>query len=340
MNLMSIPARRIRLSAPIALWLCAAAYAAGAHAEIDWYSITLDNDSVVGNDNGYTNGIYLSWFDTPDNHAAKPGYLARWISWSLPDAGPSVVDASARTLGQVMITPNDITLENPPAPPDDLPYAGLLFYRDTFIEVYARHADSIAATIGIVGKYSFAEDAQKLVHDVIESDEPKGWDTQLDDEIVFQLSRGRVWKSWTSDSGRMDVLLGVDGSLGTISSSIGASLMWRYGSQLETTFATTLLGNGRAINPVATRSGWYWFAGINGQYVANQIFFDGNTYDDGESVDYEPYAVGIIAGLAHSWNKLSFTLAVSDLNVLEESDNDSAEEYSEFGTITLAWKLD
>ena len=70
-----------------------------------------------------------------------------------------------------------------------------------------------------------------------------------------------------------------------------------------------------------------------------RIFTDGNTYDDdAEKIDYDEETIGVTAGLAYSWKDLSLTFAINDLNV-NESD-DGAEEYSEYGTITVASKLD
>ena len=323
------------------LALCSIAVPQVAQAEADWSSITIDNDLFLGSgsDNGYTNGIYYSWFDTPANNRAEAGFLARAMLWSLSDDGSVVLEVSAKTIGQTMIAPDDITLEDPPLPPDDLPYAGLLFYSDTYLKSYQKRAERISVTIGIIGEYSFAEESQKLVHDITGSDEPRGWDTQLDDEIVFQFSHTRVWKSWTSDSGRTDILLGTGAALGTISSSLGAAIMFRYGIQLNRTFATALLVNSRTTNPVATDSGWYLFAGANARYVSNQIFLDGNTFDDDESIDYDRDQLGVTFGLAYSWKDLSFTFAINDLNV-NISGSDPVEEYTEYGTFTLAWRHD
>ena len=96
-------------------------------------------------------------------------------------------------------------------------------------------------------------------------------------------------------------LLGVDGALGTISSSAGLTAMYRYGRQLQHSFTTALLTTSRASNPVAVRSGWFMFAGVNARYLANQIFLDGNTFDnDGqESMEYDNEAVGVTVGVTY-----------------------------------------
>ena len=310
-----------------------------ARAEADWLAFTMDNDAFVGNDNGYTNGMYFSWFNTPDNAAAEIGFLARAMKWSLPK-NSSGRKISVKTIGQTMITPDDIEEDPPILPPDDLPYGGLLFYRDSWLTINPGYSDRIAVTIGVVGEYSFAEQAQEIVHEIIGSDEPCCWDSQLSDEVVFQISRGRLWRTWVSNGGSADLLLGADIDLGTISSSAGATVVVRYGEQMDNTYATAALASSRTINPVATETGWYVYAGLRASYVANQIFLDGSrSYDnDFDEIEYDEEALGYSAGFAYSWKNVSVTFAINDLNVNE--DDDGADEYSEYGTLTVAWRVE
>jgi lipid A 3-O-deacylase len=328
-------------AAMVALAVLGISASGSARAEAEWISLTLDNDTFIGNDNGYTNGVFVSWFDGPEGEEkAEPGFLAQAMVWSLPDAGSDAIGFDIKTIGQIMATPDDIELDPPNTPPDEMPYAGLLFYTDSYIQIHQSYADMISVTLGVVGEYSFAEESQKLVHDIISADEPCCWDTQLDNEIVFQISRARVWKTWAADSGNADFLLGADVALGTLSSSAGASFMVRYGRRLKHSYATQLLRTARTSNPVATQTGWYLFAGARASYLANHIFLDGSkAYDDRfEEIDYEENQLGVTAGLAYSWKKLSLTFAINDLNTNDEPE--AAEDYSEYGTLTLAWKLD
>jgi len=50
----------------------------------------------------------------------------------------------------------------------------------------------------------------------------------------------------------------------------------------------------------------------------------------------------VTAGLAYSWKKWSLTFTMNNLNVLNDNDADADadEEFSEYGTLTVAWKLD
>jgi hypothetical protein len=337
--------RAVKRATNFSAALCLVAASSPALAEVDWMSFTMDNDALVGTDNGYTNGMYFSWYDTDEDKPAEIGFLARAMAWSLPDAKP-VHSTSAGTIGQTMMTPDDLELRHPPE--DDLSYGGLLFYNDTFVEIYEEHADRIGVMIGVVGDYSGAEWSQKNVHEVIDSDRPAGWSEQIQDEIVFQFSRGRSWLAWRSGSRRQDVLWGVDAAVGTMSSYAGASIMYRYGSGLVGSGATSMLSAGRTSNPIAIHEGWFVFAGARPNYLANMIFYDGNTYRDMDNVDahrvdYDHEQLSVTAGFAYGWKDISLTWAINDMNVLSESsdvDDKATDEYSEYGTFTIAWKHD
>jgi lipid A 3-O-deacylase len=340
MNIMFI--EKFKCAAIVALTLSVLASSGSALAEVEWISFTGDNDSFVGNDNGYTNGLFVSWYDTPEGKKAEPGFLARAMLWSLPDSSSYTTDFNIGTVGQTMTTPDDIEQDPPILPPDSLPYGGLLFYTDTLLRVQETHADRIAVTIGVVGEYSFAEESQKFVHKIIDSAEPCCWDTQLANEIVFQFSRGRVWKTWVSDSGNADFILGADAELGTLASSVGAQFMIRYGAELKKSYASALLTHSRTTNPFVTRGGWFVFTGARASYLANNIFLDGSkSYDDDyEKIDYDPEMISVTAGLAYAWKKVSLTFAMNNLNVLSNNEGDPDAEFTKYGTLTVAWKLD
>ena len=312
-------------------------------AETDWSSLTIDNDVFYGSDDGYTGGFYYSWIDTPANNRPEIGLLAKAMRWSLSGGDRVADEYSIKTIGQAAVTPDDLDKRHPPLPPDDFPYGGLLYYSDTWLQAYAQQAEKIDVTIGIVGEYSFAEEVQKGFHKVINATDPKGWDTQLNDEVVFQLSRAHMWRSWVSANGSSDLLLSSGAALGTISSLIGVGAMVRFGEQLERNYATALQIASRAANPISAgpisvQSGWYYFAGVNATYMANQIFLDGNTFDndDQQSMDYDNEMIGATVGAVYSWQNWALTFAMTDMNLIES--NDRMDDYNQFGFLSLAWR--
>ena len=300
--------------------------------ESNWFAVTVDNDILVGVDNGYTNGIYFSWFNLGDqNERHVPHWLAAPLSWSL-DMESVKMSLQAYSLGQTMVTPEDITIENPPI--NEIPYSGALLFNYTFITMKQDHADSIGTTIGVVGPSSGAEATQKWIHDLIGSIEPEGWDTQLQDEIVFQLSRARLWRTWSVSNDRMDLLVLADAGLGTLSSYVASAMLFRFGSDLSRTFATPLLINTRSANPAAIEGGWYLFAGVRLEYIFNAIYTDGNTFRDSRSIDYDQSQIGLTAGLAYSWKNTSITFALYESNISDKATGD----ITRFGTLTFGWR--
>ncbi len=298
-----------------------------------WFAATIDNDIFIGQDNGYTNGIYFSWFELVQKpQQTKPNWLVKPLLWSV-DLADSNATLETYSLGQVMVTPQDITIEDPPR--NDIPYSGSLLFNYSLISMKASTADSIGTVVGIVGPSSGAEETQKWVHELVGADEPRGWDTQLQDEVVFQFYRSRLWKSWSNQNDTMDLLVLASAGLGTISSFTAAAALFRFGSELSNTFATPLLISTRAANPAAIGGGWYAYAGLRVETIFNTIYADGNTFQDSRSIDYDRTQVGLTAGLAYSWKNTSVTFALFDSNAADESVSD----YSQFGTLTVGWRF-
>lgn len=303
------------------------------YADTDIITITYDNDIFIGNDSGYTNGIFISTYDLEDqNNKPSPTLLVKPLTWSLFDKNYGFT-VNAYTFGQIMMTPHDIELDTPPE--NDLPYTGLLFVNTTFLNIHESYADKIGTTLGVVGPLSGAEEVQKWVHKLIGSDEPRGWDTETKNELVFQFSRGRVWRSWHSD--HMDMLTGAEINLGTLSSAVKAGAMLRYGSGLAKSFATPLLSSSKTTNPVAVTGGWYVYAGIDMGYTFNQIFTDGNTFQESRSIDYDHKSLGLTAGFAYSWENVFFSLTINDANAITQTD-ERLKDLTQYGSLTLGWR--
>lgn len=325
---------RWRWALALALVLCSTTLVANDK----WSSLTIDNDLFVGNDSGYSNGFFYSSYEVNGGAGSipKPGPMLKSLEWSLPDGRPTGA-VNAYTVGQVMNTPQDITLESPGS--NQLPYSALLFVNNTFVYIAPDIADQIGFAFGVVGPLALGEPAQKFVHRITGSDEPKGWDTQLDNELVFQLSRGRIWRNWSSASDNADFLTRAVLSLGTIDSTLQSGVMVRVGHDLKSSYASSLLSSSRTSNPLAIGNSWYVYAGVNFGYVFNQIFADGNTFRNSSSIDYDNERLGLTLGAAYSRKNFSVTFAVNDSNIIQSGDQaGSLEDLTRYGTLTFAWR--
>lgn len=308
-------------------------FASSAHAETDWVSFSFDNDIFLGSDGGYTNGLYLSLYDT-GNEGAQPkiSWLLKPIMWTISDEQFSGA-VSILSVGQSMITPQNISERNPPE--DELPYSGLLFLNSSYLLFADEYVEKVSTSIGFVGPLSMAEKSQKLIHKLLSSDQPQGWDTQIKNELVFQFDRGRARRLWVAESMAWDIIATNELSIGTISSGINLGGFLRYGTQLASSYGTTLLDSARITNPRAIGVGWNVYLGLNLEYIFNQIYTDGNTFRDSRSINYEHSRVGATVGIRYSLQRYSLTFALSDLDIVHSE----LQDLTQFGRLTFAYKL-
>jgi hypothetical protein len=309
------------------------------YADINWMSATLDNDFFVNEDNGYTNGVYVSFYDIHENVTAvkQSDFWVAPLMWSMPKQGIDKV-VNVYSAGQALTTSYDIAEVNPEE--GSLPYSGLLSFTNTYITANADHADRVSTTLGVVGPLAMGEQTQKTIHKIIGAQKPMGWDTQLENEVVFEFSRGRSWRTWVSDSGKMDFLSGVDASVGTLRSGVSTGVMLRYGHNLDDSYPTVLLSASRSSNPLAVNRGWFVYTGVKYNYIFNQIFTDGNTFRDSQSVDYDHNQNMFTSGLSYSWGSGVLAFAINAPFTLNGDTNDrELDKLTRYGTLTFAWQI-
>jgi len=297
--------------------------------------LVFENDLFYDTDRNYTNGVRASWLSGADETPAWALSAARWFSL-FPEGGTV---RTSYAVGQNMYTPDDITLPNPPA--DARPYAGWLYGSMGLVAETGRRLDQLELTIGVVGPASFAEQTQKFIHEYTNSPEPRGWDTQLDNEPGILLTYQRSWRGFVSESVSgfdFDVTPHAGGALGNVFTYANAGLMLRFGQQLPLDYGPpriqpSLPGSGFFVPQEGF--GWYLFAGVEGRAVARNIFLDGNTFGDSRSVDREPLVGDLQFGIAMTWRnvRLSYT------HVLRTPEFESQGEGDDFGSVSLSLRF-
>lgn len=319
--------------------LCFFSFLSPANAQYDWGAVTVDNDSFVNSDNGYTNGFYVSLFETGETTEAPPAndFWLNPLLWSLPNSEPQNA-INAYMIGQTMVTPSDISIANPG--PNEIPYSAVLALTNTYVTFNATTADQVSMTIGMVGPAALGEEVQTAVHELIGAVRPQGWDTQLENELVFQISRARAWRSWVSKAENADLTFSSELNAGTITSGLNAGVMFRFGQGLQDTYVSTLFNNSRMINPVTSSGGRSVYIRVRGGYLFNQIYTDGNTFRDSPSIDFDPGFLEISGGFSYSWKNYAVSFALTNGNVLQSgSEEETLENLTQYGALTFCWKI-
>ncbi|AOE50639.1 lipid A deacylase LpxR family protein [Kangiella sediminilitoris] len=303
-------------------------------------TLTIENDLFAGKDGGYTNGIGYSWGYGPyDDYAdsSAPEWMVSLADLTLIDVDDSRKKAVSYSVFQAMQTPEniktDVLIEN------DLPYAGMLGWQGTLYSWDSDIADQFYVITGVVGPASLAEKTQKLVHDITSSDEPRGWDNQLRNELVFSVAGQRSWRFDITPSNGVgaDFLTFASGSVGTFTSDVAGSAMIRVGSGLEETFPSVSILPGRDINPLAGAEDdhFYMFLAAQASYVFNDIFVDGNTFQSSHSVTLKHEQFVVSAGAVWNWDQWGLLFSIAEIgSTFEENDVNGR-----FGSLSFSYRF-
>ena len=305
-------------------------------------TVTLENDTFTGSDNNYTNGLGVTWVSNAIDTYEEGSFVRRWGEfWSFL---PFVGNDGYRTyvswsLAQEMHTPDDINVPNPPL--DDQPYAGVLYLDSTVYARKERWAHAWQLRVGVVGPASQADNVQKWIHEVTDSDEPMGWDTQLPNELVlnvgytgtYLLAQGNLGKSaaWR-------IIPVASAALGNYFTGAGLGLYGEIGWNLVDAVGGTALRqgfNGASTVGVGPVNGWSvsLSGGVMGYGVVHYLPLDGTVFNDSRSVDTKPFIGLATLGIAVRHRGFTFFLGRTYFT----KTFDTERRRPEFGTLSLSW---
>lgn len=300
-------------------------------------SLVFENDSFFRDDGLYSSGLFLNW---GYNHvdALDDKNLPTWIAYlaqktHLPSAEHKQYSISYG-FGQQLQTATDISVEE--LVEEDAPYVGLLAWEVSLLANDKHVSDEVGLIIGAVGPMAGAEFVQSLVHDFTGGREPQGWEHQINNEFVFRVQTRRIWRLYEADFGRteFDLLTGLDGGLGNLRSDISTGVGIRFGQKLTENFSSATVFPVQKFNSLnSSPYGWYVFANISASYVANDIFINGNTFQDSHSVDLiHPQATVSVGVMANIYN---FSILYTLLYATDEYQGQT--EDSRYGSVALSY---
>lgn len=299
------------------------------------FSVVWENDKFANTDSNYTNGARFSWLSAEET-------TPRWVRSVANTVLPIAADGKKRigvSFGQTMYTPADLTRSDLIV--DDRPYAGWTYGSVGIVSENGKRLDNAVLTVGVVGPASYAEHTQRFVHKVTDSQNPKGWDNQLNTEPGIILTMERKWRSMYEFS---PFGVGVDATpyagfdLGNINTDASVGTMFRLGYDLPADYGPPRIRPSMPGSDFFLPSqtiGGYLFAGAEGRAVGRNIFLDGNTFSDSHSVD-KNYWVGTLqagAALTYGSTRLSYT------HVFMTEEFKGQDEPAQYGGLTLSMRF-
>lgn len=304
----------------------------------EFIALIFENDFFVGDDAGYTNGLGLTFGKGPFRDF-DGNNLPSWLYQATKGLYISTMKNKQRGVGhmffQRMQTPQDINSKELIS--DDIPYAGLLAWQGTLYAWDDQVSDQLSLYLGAVGPIAVAEQSQTLMHGLLGSDEPQGWDQQIGNEPIFKIEAQRAWNLYRSTNSKRQLdIIGLYGAgIGNLESATKAGLAIRWGSSLARSFSTFSLDADRHANSLAIsmENNFYLFLGGKLGVVFNNILIEGNTFKDSHSAPLEHYQNQISAGVAWNIGRISTIFQLSSISSQTKFTN----ERDTFGAMSFSY---
>lgn len=319
--------------------VCSAIFAAlvpvGAKAEPPaTLTLGIENDFFKGTDRHYTNGFSLagSWeIDDPDT-------LARLIAGKIFAPGDKTV--LAITLGHQIFTPQDTDRDD--LLRADRPYAGWAFVNFTLQRMTnGGGQESAGIDVGVVGEAAMARRVQNGFHRLINVSQSQGWQHQLHDEPGMNFIYDRRWRfgaPGTSGALGWDILPHIGASMGNVHTYAALGGVIRIGTDLDQDPGPLSMRPavpGSAYFGRARSFGWIVYAGIDGRFVARNIFLDGNSYKNSHRVKRRPWVGDVLFGLSLRFN--AFRVTASQTFRSKEFDGQNGTD--RYGSLSFSWRF-
>lgn len=267
-------------------------------------TLTIDNDIFLFNDWYYTAGHEFSYRKLLGNEP-----LVKFITRTNV---PSKAIVSF-TLGNKIFTPKRTQFVNPVNM--DRPYAGFDYGS---VSISRLKGQSIVSTVefevGLVGEASGLGQLQRWWHGKIGFEEPRGWDTQIANEVVLNMNY-QFQKSFKVLED-VDLVSTSEVVVGTGSNKIAQDLTVRlidFNSLTESVFSKSRLA--KTGDPAKEEV--FIFGGIGMDYVISNVFLEGSLFKGNQSfftVDATPWVLRRNFGIMYAKNRGSFAFSVNHIS--------------------------
>ena len=276
-----------------------------------------DNDVAFQTDGDYSNGIFMAYNTTTEDLTANS-----WLPFALDK---NYQKHWHTTLGQKIWTPSDIKAVEPKA--NERPYAGLLFLDAGLTVSSESRSHTLSVMLGTTGPDSGAEQAQIRVHRLLNNDKPQGWDYQVKNHIVADVSYGLDELIYRSSHSRLKHELSGYGRLvaGNFQPELAAGLGWRWGSGLPDSFSGAALRPFRqaALSADSLKNRWYFYGNVEARYRFDDLTIKGETHKPVPGVDVENGQMSAAVGVVYFYRSVGVGLSATANSKSFKQDEDN-----------------
>lgn len=306
-----------------------------------YWSVQFENDFFANSgDRYYTHGTQISRLVMNE----PPGWLRRTAQLFPAYQSDNIVNGVNYTFGQTIFTPDD-TKSTTPAE-NDRPYAGYLYGSAALLSRVSHNDISdignlLEFTIGIVGPWSLAREAQTSFHDLIGIDSPQGWDNQLHNELGLGVSYSRFWRMIKPVSNGLEfgITPHLTAALGNVYTYAAAGSMFRLGTHLGNDLSPPNIRPGFpgiSLFNLGKKHNLYLFAGMEGRIVARNIFLDGNTFLESHSVEKKILVGDMQIGLAFQLEGVRLSIS----NMFRTKEFTTQQGTDHYGAVNISFDLE
>ena len=228
-----------------------------------------ENDADFRQDSDYTFGSEIgALFSLNDsNESLEHDFLSFSYDWKI-------------------YTPKDLESSN--IIEDDRPYAGYQYIKSALHRADMKKLHTLSLQIGFIGPDTKMQQVQNTVHSLIGSTHANGWDHQLKNELIMQLNYS--YRRFMQLDRRSVVLPEVGFELGNASAKAYGMLLYRYGNDITDDFGSSLIDDTNYYKIPRTKPSkkvWRYALqlSLRTNFIARDIFLDGNTIRDSHSVE-------------------------------------------------------
>lgn len=265
-----------------------------------------ENDSYIDilkgytrTDKLYTAGQYLSYL-SPEFENSQINEIS-----ALSRLYDTHFTRFAIAIKQEMHIPKDRDRRKFTPPKNDILFGASLYANVAFISRTPDFMEQLSLDLGVVGPYAFGKETQNGVHRLTNNPHIYGWDyAALKSEFVANLHYGLIWRLRIYDD-YFDALPQFRLSLGNAFTAVATGINFRLGYGLENDFGSPKLKSRFHQNIAGNGLKIYGVFGINRNYIARDIFIEGNTGRNKSAVRAKHVVDEIELGAVIGWKNFS-----------------------------------